>query len=189
MANHIGLNNWHKAYIAGICAVGMWLAATAPIGKVGKGIFLSISLMHSIALVRMSKVLIPEEAAAIAKSVMNRELQNTELVLQTNQLETELQRLYLPDGTSDGTYPPEVITELRESLEALWQTVAPESTSDYPASTSDLKALYLAIVSLLQSGKSETFVIEEVLGCRGRKYQEGKEILQRILQEGEANEW
>lgn len=187
MANQLILSNWHKAYIACGCALSMWLASQAPVGRVGKGVFLSLSLLHSVALVRIAKPLITEEAYTIAKSVMNKEISNTELVLQTKQLESEMQNLYATEPTND-TSNPEVINELRQSLESLWDVVATDLTSDLPTSTNQ-KSMYLAVVNLLESGKPETFVIEEVLGYRGRNFKKGKELLQELLQEGKENEW
>ncbi|MBW4667207.1 MAG: hypothetical protein KME60_07130 [Cyanomargarita calcarea GSE-NOS-MK-12-04C] len=185
MANQLVLSNWHKAYIAGGCAVSMWLASQAPIGKVGKGVFLSLSLLHSVALVRIAKPLIFEEASAIARLMMDKEVKNTELLLQTKQLESEMEQVY---ATSDVTSDTEVINELKDSLEALWDAVATNPTSDLQAST-NRKSLYLAAVSLLKNGKSETFLIEEVFGCSGRNFQNGKKLLQELLHEGEENKW
>lgn len=185
MANQlVKLSQWHKAYIAAGCALGMWLASQAPVGKWGKGVFLSLGLLQSVALVRIAKPLIVEEAFTVAKAVMDKELKNTELVLQTNQLEGEMQHVYATEPTSD----PEVISELRESLEALWNHVATGETSDLPTSTNN-KSLYLAVVTLLEAGSSETFIIEEVLQHKGRNFKKGKELLHELLQEGKENEW
>ncbi len=38
MVDKLILNNWHKAYITSGCALSMWLASQAPVGKVGKGV-------------------------------------------------------------------------------------------------------------------------------------------------------
>jgi hypothetical protein len=182
------LSNWHKAYMYAGCALTMWLAAQAPVGKVGKGVFLSLSLLHGVALVRVSKSLIGEEANTIAMNTMNKELRNTELVLHTQQLEGELAQLYATEPSSGDGSTPELIHELKESLEALWLTVAEDSGSEVPSSENQ-KSLYLAVVNLLETGKSESFVIKEVLGFQGRNYQTGKEILEGLLKEGIENEW
>lgn len=188
MANHLTLNNFQKSYIAAACALSMWLAAQAPIGKIAKGIFLSLSLLHSVALVRIAKPLITEEAYIIAKSLMAKELKNTEMVLSERQMEGELQKLYAVEPGSDPSYAPEIIDELRNSLEALWDVVATEPGSEVTGS-GNRKNLYLAIVNLLEIGQTETFIIKEVLQCQGRRYQEGKDFLEGLLQEGRENEW
>lgn len=189
MANQqLTLNNWHKCYMYAGCALTMWLAAQAPVGKVGKGVFLSLSLLHGVALVRVSKSLIEEEANSIALNTMNKELRNTELVLQTQQLEGELAQLYATEPSSGDGSTPELINELKESLEALWLTVAEKASSEVPSS-GNRRSLYLAVVNLLETGKSESFVIKEVLGFQGRNYQTGKEILEGLLKEGAENEW
>lgn len=182
------LSTWHKAYIAAACGLTMWLTSQAPVGKFGKGVFLSLSLLHSIALVRIAKPLIREEAYTIAQSVMSQELKNTELVLQTTQIEGELHQLYATEPSSEPGYNPEIIDELRESLEALWHTVATETSSEVTGS-GNRKNLYLAIVNLLEIGQTETFIIKEIFQCRGRRYQEGKDFLEELLREGRENEW
>ena len=88
----------------------------------------------------------------------------------------------------DGTYPAEVVEDLRKSLEVLLQQTSADSTSELPTSQ-ELKSLYLAVKSLLESGKSETFVVEQVLQQKGRNFDEGKVQLQRLLQLGLEQEW
>jgi hypothetical protein len=189
MANQqLTINNWHKSYIYAGCALTMWLASHAPVGKVGKGVFISLSLLHSVALVRIAKPLIEEEAKTIAQNAMKKELRNTELVLQEKQEEDELAKLYAPSPSSSDGSNPEIINELRESLEALWLTVAEESKEEI-SSSEDRKNLYRAVVNLLEAGRTETFVIKEVLGFQGRNYQTGKGILEGLLKEGAENEW
>lgn len=182
------LNQWHKAYIAVGCASCMWLASQAPVGKWGKGIFLTLGLLHSVALIRVAKPLIREEAYSAARAVVAKELKATELTLEATQIKHAIAKKYATEPTSEATYEPEVIDDLRESLEALWEAVATEPDGDLPTST-NRKTLYLALVSLLQNGKSETYVIEEILQMEGRNYRNGKLFLQQILTEGENNGW
>ncbi|NJN13659.1 MAG: hypothetical protein HC815_39530 [Richelia sp. RM1_1_1] len=178
-------NLWLKANVYLICAVVLWLAALSPIGKLGKGVALSLSMWNSVLLIKASDKLIYQQAIAIAKKAMRDELTQTELALATHQEESELQQLY---RLHDGTYPTEVAEDLRKSLEALVQDNRADPT--YKLTTShELKTLYLAIKSLLQSGKSETFVIEEVLHKKGRAFNEGKAQLQEIMQIGLEQEW
>ena len=167
------------------CAICLWLAALSPIGKLGKGIALSLSMCHAVSLVKSSRELIHQEAVALAQQAMQDELTQTELALATHQQETELEHLY---GVNDGTYPAEVVEDLRKSLETLVQEVQPNSTSELPASE-QVKSLYLAIKSLLEAGKSETFVIEQVLHKKGRSFDEGKAQLQQLLHLGIEQEW
>jgi hypothetical protein len=182
------LNQWHKAYVAIGCAGCMWLAAQAPVGKWGKGVFLTLGLLHSVAVIRIAKPLIREEAYSAARAIVVKELKATELTLEATQIKHGMAKKYATEPTSEATYEPEVINELRESLEALWEAVATEPDGDLQASTNQ-KILYLALVSLLESGKPETYLIEEVLGMEGRNFQKGKKLLQQILAEGGKNGW
>lgn len=52
------------------------------------------------------------------------------------------------------------------------------STSDFPSAE---KALFLAIRAHLGSGKSRSWVIENVLGFKGRRFAEGKDLLETLL--------
>jgi hypothetical protein len=55
-------------------------------------------------------------------------------------------------------------------------------------SPNDDKAFYLAVKSLMEV-KGETYVIEQVLKMGGRRWEEGKQRLQQILEEGERDGW
>lgn len=178
-------NRWLKSNIYLFCAVALWLAALSPIGKLGKGVALTLSLSNVVLLNIVSKELIAQETRALATKAMRDELSQTELALATHQEERELERIY---GINDGTYPPEVAEELRKSLEALVQQEVTDSTSIFPTSD-ELKSLYLAVVNLLEAGKSETYVIEKILCKGGRKFDKGKSQLQQLLQLGKENEW
>jgi hypothetical protein len=115
---------------------------------------------------------------------MERELETVDLSLQAYAQEQALREIH---GVSP-TYSPEVREELEKSLEFLYNQRSNVATSDTSASTSR-KNLYLAVVSLLEAGKSETFIVEEVLGYKGRRFKEGQKVLQDLLQEGRENEW
>ena len=142
-------------------------------------------MCHAVSLVRSSQRLIYQEAVAMAQQAMRDELSQTEMALATHQQETELEHLY---SVSAGTYTAEVVEDLRKSLEVLLQQTSADSTSELPTSQ-ELKSLYLAVKSLLESGKSETFVVEQVLQQKGRNFDEGKVQLQRLLQLGLEQEW
>lgn len=185
MVNLLAKTGWLKTNIYLTCAICLWLAALSPIGKLGKGITLTLSMCHAVSLVKNSRELIHREAVALAQQAMHDELTQTEMALATHQQETELEHLY---GVNDGTYPAEVVEDLRKSLETLVQEVQPNSTSGLPTSE-HTKSLYLAVKSLLEAGKSETFVIESVLHKKGRSFDEGKAQLQQLLQLGLEQEW
>ena len=77
---------------------------------------------------------------------------------------------------------------MRKSLETLLQAQSTDSTSGLPPSH-ELKSRYLAVKSLLESGKSESFVIQEILHQKGRNFNNGKAQLQQLLQLGLEQEW
>lgn len=185
MVNLLTRTSWTKTNIYLACAVCLWLAALSPIGKLGKGVSLTLAMCHAVSLVRSSQQLIHQEAVALAKQAMQDELTQTELALETHQQESELEHLY---GVNDGTYPAEVVEDLRKSLETLLQEQNSGSTSGLPTSQ-ELKSLYLAVKTLLESGKSESFVIEEILHQKGRNFNNGKAQLQQLLQLGIEQEW
>lgn len=177
----VALNPWVRCYVLAACCVSMWLAAIAPSGKLWKGVSLILGLTCSVQLIRESKELIFSEAMALAREAMQQELDKTSLALETYQQEQELQQMYLGD-----TSEPEVKEELIRALDALVQ----EPAAPHPAETSaSEKSLYLAVKALLTAGKSETFIIEEVLKLRGRRWDEGKQRLEDLLQQGIENEW
>jgi len=181
---HRVIDPWTRSQIFLGCAIGFWLIALAPVGKLGKGVFLSLGLCSAIQLVRTSKPLILQEAIANAEAVMQKEITKTELALRTAQAEEELQRLY----TNEPTYPVEVVEELREALEHLYtEDAAPRNeklSTNVSADLTEMRwlrppqaSLYLAVQALFTVGKSETFIIEEVLKMGGKRWAEGKEML------------
>ncbi|MCM0594563.1 MAG: hypothetical protein KA716_32015 [Gloeotrichia echinulata DEX184] len=200
---HRVIDPWTKGQIFLGCAVAFWLIALAPVGKLGKGVFLSLGLCSAVQLVRTSKPLILQEAMATpaagianAEAVMQKEITKTELALRTAQAEEELQRLY----TNEPTYPVEVVEELREALEHLYtEDAAPRDEKLSTSESADLTemrwlrppqaSLYLAVQALFTVGKSETFIIEEVLKMGGKRWAEGKEMLRSLLELGEAEGW
>lgn len=177
-------DRWLKAncLLAGTAA--FWLSALSPLPKIAKGICYSFALVASVQLVQESRRLMVQDARRVALRVMNQELEDVEIALHTSQQEQALYEIY---GAAP-TYPPEVREELNKSLDHLYKEPSAEDSEGLTASTS-AKSLYLAVKALLEAGKSETFVIEEVLKLRGRRWDEGKAKLQQILEEGEANGW
>ncbi|MHC5822095.1 MAG: hypothetical protein ACYT04_41095, partial [Nostoc sp.] len=55
-------------------------------------------------------------------------------------------------------------------------------------STSEKKALYLAMKSLIEV-KGKTYVLEKVLCLSGGQWDKGEQVLQQILEEGQRNGW
>ena len=179
MVNSV-MNPWCKAYVFLGCGLSLWLLSQAPIGKWGKGLFLSLSLVNSLALVRLSLNLIPIENRQIEDLAMEKERRLTELALQTSQAEREMEAVY---GAS---IPPEALQELKSSLDALWEFVA-DSPSENDLLTR--KNLYLEVSKLMESGMSQTDIIQDYLGFRGAQYRKGKELLQQLLAEGDQLGW
>ncbi|MEM9922525.1 MAG: hypothetical protein AAF915_02005 [Cyanobacteria bacterium P01_D01_bin.50] len=177
---------WLKVNVYLACVISLWLAALSPIGKLGKGIALTFSLCSAIKLIKASEMMIYIESMAIAQKAMRDELSQVELALRTHQEENELERLY--NSTETATYPAEVAEDLREALEVLINQEPKDLTSELRTLEGE-KRLYLAVKSLKEAGKSDTFVIENVLRCGGEKWNEGKQYLQHLLKLGKHHEW
>lgn len=160
-----------------------WLAALSPLPAIGKGISYSLALVAAVQLVRESQVLLRQDARRGALSAMNQELEQLEIALHTQQQEDALYEVYRPP-----TYPPEVVGEVKTSLEHLYKEPSADRTSETSTSTNQKRGLYLAVLALLEV-KGETFVIEQILKLGGRSWAEGKKYLQEILEEGERNQW
>lgn len=162
----------------------LWLIAIAPVGNIGKGIAHILALSCSIETVCYSRKLMLQQAQRGAMEAMERELEAVDLSLQAYAQEQALREIH---GVSS-TYSPEVREELEKSLEHLYNERSVVDTSPTSASTSQ-KTLYIAVVSLLEVGKSDTYIVEEVLGYKGRRFKEGQKVLQDLLQQGRENEW
>lgn len=160
-----------------------WLTALSPIPPIGKGISFSLALVTSVQLVQESQRLMIDDARRAALSAMNRELEQVEIALHTQQQEQALYEVY-----GAATYPPEVKEELQQSLEHLYQEPSADHPGELQASTSQKKALFLAVKSLLEA-KGKTYVIEGVLRLGGGNWRKGEEMLQQILDEGDRNGW
>lgn len=175
---------WMKANSLLATATVAWLVALAPVGKFGKGIAHVVAIATSIESVRYSRQLVIQEARRGAMAAMNQEMEVVDLSLQAYSQEQALREMY----GINSTYTPEVREELEKSLEHLVQEPSASRPGSTSASTSR-KNLYIAVVNLLEVGKTETYIIEEVLGCKGRRFNEGKKALEELLQEGKQNEW
>jgi metal-dependent amidase/aminoacylase/carboxypeptidase family protein len=174
-----------RFYILALCSLTFWACSLAPIGKLAKGVCLILGLYCATETMHHSQRLINEQALAGATEAMIQELQRVELALATHAEEEELKKQY----ALEATYPPEVSRELKDSLEHLYKEPSASATSETSASTSaERKAFYLAVSNLLQS-HPPTYIIEEILGYRGRNFKIGKGILEDLLQEGEQNGW
>lgn len=168
-------------------AVTAWLLGLSPLGKLPRGAFLLIGLGCSLQLLQESEGLMYDEAIAKVNKSLNQKLDAKTLALQTIAAEQELEAQY--NTQPEQTYQPEVLEELKQSLEYLVQETAARNEEKLTTSEVDQKALYLAIKSLLAVGKSETFIIEEILKLGGNNWKFGKQRLQQILELGESNEW
>jgi hypothetical protein len=177
-------DRWLKTNCLLAGTTAFWLSALSPLPRIAKGVCYGFAIVASAQLVQESKRLMVQDARRVALHVMNKELESVEIALHTSQQEQALYEIY---GAAP-TYPPEVREELNTALNHLYREPSAEDSEQLPASTSN-KSLYLAVKALLEAGKSETFVIEEVLKLRGRRFTEGQQRLQQILEEGERNGW
>lgn len=175
---------WVRANtLIGVTAVA-WLVALAPIGKVGKCIAHVIALSAAIESVSYSRRLVIQQARRSAMQSMNTEVEQVDLALQAHAQKQALREIYAPQAT----YSPEVREELEESLEHLVNEPDATHPSETSAYTSQ-KTLYMAVKKLMEAGKSETFVIEEVLRMGGRRFADGSKFLRELLQLGEQEGW
>jgi hypothetical protein len=177
-------DRWLKSNCLLASAAAFWLAALSPVPPIAKGISYSLALVAAVQLVQETRRLIVQDARRAALTAMNQELELTEVALHTQQQEQALYEIY----GAVPTYPPEVKQELTNSLEHLYKEPSADRSGETSASTSDDKAFYLAVVGLLEV-KGETYVIEQVLKMGGRRWEDGKQRLQQILQQGKQNEW
>jgi hypothetical protein len=176
-----------RFYVLALCSLTLWACSLAPIGKLAKGVCLILGLYCATETMHHSQRLINEQALAGATEAMVQELQRVELALATHAQEEELKQQYAPEAT----YPPEVRHELNESLKHLYQEPSAPAALDTSASTPadrNRKAFYLSIKSLLEV-HPPTYIIEEILGYQGRKFNEGKAILEALMQEGMSKGW
>ncbi|WP_445631573.1 hypothetical protein [Nostoc sp. DSM 114167] len=177
-------DRWLKTNCLLAGTIAFWLTALSPVPAIAKGVSYSLALVASVQLVQESRRLIVQDARRAALAAMNQELEQTEFALHTQQQEQALYESY-SDAPS---YPKEVKEELTTSLEHLYREPSAERNGETSASTSDDKAFYLAVKSLLEV-RGETYVIEQILKMGGRRWEEGKRRLQQILQQGREEEW
>lgn len=163
-----------------------WLIGISPLGKLPQGIFLILGFGCGFQLIQETEALIYDEALAKATKVMQQELNYKGLAMETYAAEEDLKGQYIP---KESTYPPEVLEELKQSLEHLVGVEAASGVDKLPTSVSDDKALYLAIKTLLEAGKSETFIVEQILKMSGRRFSKGQERLQSLLERGNTEQW
>ncbi|MEH1789384.1 MAG: hypothetical protein V7L23_28340, partial [Nostoc sp.] len=164
--------------------VAFWLAALSPLPQIGKGISYTLALVASVQLVQESRQLIRQDARRAALMAMNQELEQVEIGLHTQQQEEALYEIY---GAAP-TYPTEVKEELKTSLEHLYKEPSADRSGELQTSTSEKKALYLAVKSLIEV-KGKTYVLEKVLCLSGGQWEKGEQMLKQILDEGERNGW
>ncbi len=164
--------------------VVLWLVALSPVGHLGKGVAHVMAIASAIETVRYSRELVMQQARRGATAAMERELEQVDLALHAYSQEQALREMY---GINP-TYTPEVREELEKSLEHLVQEPS-ASRPDSTSTSTSRKNLYIAVVSLLEVGKSPTYVVEEILGFKGRRFEEGQKALQDLLREGREQKW
>ncbi|WP_375494408.1 hypothetical protein [uncultured Nostoc sp.] len=177
-------DKWLKANCLLASATAFWLAALSPVPPIAKGISYSLALVAAVQLVTESKLLILQSARRAVLAVMNQELEDVEIALHTQQQEEALHEIY---GTSP-TYPQEVEQELKTSLEHLYKEPSADRAGELQTSTSEKKALYLAVKSLIEV-KGKTYVLEKVLCLSGGQWDKGEQVLKQLLEEGQRNGW
>lgn len=172
------VNRWVKTNSLIASTAALWLVALSPVPNWAKGISYSLALVSGVQLVQESKRLIMQSARTLALEAINQDLEQLELALHTHNQEEALAE----------AYAPEVKQELERSLEHLYSEPSASHPSELQTSTSERKALYLALKSLLEV-KSKTYVLEQVLKLRGGHWDKGEAMLQEILDEGDRNGW
>ncbi|MHC5849126.1 hypothetical protein [Nostoc sp.] len=177
-------DRWLKTNCLLASAAAFWLTALSPVPAIAKGVGYGLALVAAVQLIQESQRLIVQDARRAALAAMNQELEQTEFALHTQQQEQALYEVY---GDTP-TYPPEVDRELKTSLEHLYKEPSADRSGETSTSTSQEKAFYLAIKSLLEV-KGKTHVIEEILKMGGRQWEEAERLLQQILEEGQRNGW
>lgn len=83
-----------------------------------------------------------------------------------------------PEVTSGPTSDP------RKLLESAWLN-SPEFVDSHAEVASD-GALFYAITALLAQGKSKSWIVENVLNCKGRRFQDGMKRLEDLLRENNS---
>lgn len=181
--SHIGTGpvDWLKMGTYGAVTVAAWAVSLIPtVAPVVQGLFASSALVSASILVadtrRADRLLTWGE---IHKRVDQATAEN-EIAYAAAALDQHLQGLYFGlQNAQDPTYTPEVTEADRKSLET---ALAADSAAATSGLTTYDPGLITACKELFKSGKSKTWITENILGLRGREFR--LEIIDRIL-EGE----
>lgn len=132
-----------------------------------------------------------EEELTFNRHTMQREIQQHELATEAAAIMAQVTADYFPNPIA--LEVPASSVEPASSAESAVEVRQAEPEQSIPATATTSreadKALYLAVKGLLEAGKSQTWIIEEVLKLKGRKFSEGKERLQALLALGEQQRW
>jgi hypothetical protein len=169
-------NELTKLQTSAMIGFTAWIIALCPIHPTGKAIAYIVAIGSTFKATQLSRELEKSEAQNRALKIVHTELEQEELSLYHRRQQQHLQRAYFPDD-----FQPEVDSEVVESLEHLYTNERAVRDDEFPFSIYMVNAL-----NFLMEEKGETFVIENILGCRGRRYQEGKIILSRIFAENDT---
>lgn len=172
MATWVKVNN-----LMGI-ALCAWLLTLAPTGKLAKILGHIFAIASCIQAIKESEQLIRQETQGRITKTMQECLQDEVASLE---YESQLVALRESYGHLQPVYSPEVMEDLIESLEANYSSSVGEDSHELTTST--YSQLKLAVRELIESGKSETWIVENVLKMGGRKFKQGKELLQGLLRE------
>lgn len=115
---------------------------------------------------------VTKKAKALEKAVQENfglDLVTKQIIIEGD-LKSRLLPQPVPEYTPDNQYVPDdnQALEIPESDESCIEISEPQ---------------YNDVLTALEAGKSDTYIIQDVLGKKGRKYQEGKAILTQIKQE------
>lgn len=159
---------WIKLGVCLSLGFGFWIIPTlVPMPKISQGLSLVCALTSAGTAVRLARPLITQESHQRAKEGMNIQLLQRALTMQTLAEERAL----------DAHFHTEVNRMTVEELERLQDG----ETTDSFAGTSTSPQLVCAVRKLAEMGTSRSIIVEEVLGFKGRRFNEGMAIVEEIL--------
>jgi hypothetical protein len=172
-----------KMFVLSGAAVALWLVPLTALDKrIGwhksiQGLSLSAAIACAISAGNIGRKLAEEEeieaikTRAITADVVD-EIAVSAYVSQT-QRQQEAEAI-LASPTDD-------VESAREVLEAMYSADLPKSEVTSQTTKSLDKSLYEEICKSLKAGKSQTWIIENVLNMKGRKFAQGKAKFQSLL--------
>jgi hypothetical protein len=175
--------HWLKLSALMASATSLWLASHVPqLGRLLQGACLIGAGTCAVVGATESKRLLLAERKLSAERGIDLHLYQQELAFAAAAMEQAIMARYFPedisppvDPSNSGTSPEEVALTSREVLERSYSQGSPPPTSQLP----DLQPLREAVKIMLSEGKSKTWITENVLGLRGKKFDMG--AIDRLL--------